>query len=418
MIPELIDLDDVALDPNNARSHDKGIPELIESLRTFGQVKPIVLWAANVCIAGNGTVVAAREMGLTELYAVRVPTDRDYDRARAFALADNRTAELSEWNLPQLEITRWELEANGWDVERFGFDALRPPPLPLLADPDDVPSTPAIAMTIPGQIYQLGRHRLICGDATDVTSYAALMPGELADALWTDPPYNVNYVGGTDDELTIAGDNQAAAAFDRFLRGFFSSSLAYTKPGGAIYVCHPDSNGHLFRRVMVEEGWLLKQCLIWAKNTFVLSRQDYHWQHEPILYGWKPGAAHTWHGPRTQATLLDDDLWDDGKGRTKKELLELLEEIRRASTIIREDKPARSTEHPTMKPVNLITRTLENNAGVQSIVLDPFAGSGSTLVACELLGADFRGIEIDPKYVDVAVTRWENLTGEKAARLA
>jgi DNA modification methylase len=163
---------------------------------------------------------------------------------------------------------------------------------------------------------------------------------------------------------------------------------------------------------MTEEGWLLKQCLVWVKNTFVLGRQDYHWQHEPILYGWRPGAAHTWHGPRTRATVLDDET---AFAKFKKEeLVEILEEMRATSSVVREDKPARSAEHPTMKPVRLIARTLENNVGVADIVLDPFAGSGSTMVACELLGASARLIESDPKYVDVVVARWENLTGERA----
>lgn len=415
MIPELIALDRLTLDPHNARDHANGVPEIAQSLLSFGQVKPIVLWGPdNVVMAGNGTVLAAREIGETELYAVRLPDDWDYDRARAFALADNRTAELSTWNLVELENTRWELDANGWDVQQFGFDQLRPPPVPLLAAPDDVPPTPAIPITQRGDVWQLGRHRITCGDATTGDAYHALMGDEKADAVWTDPPYNVGYIGKTDDRLTIAGDRQTDLIFERFLLDFYGCTWAYTKPGGAIYVCHSDTGGGVFRSAMTTQGWLLKEVLVWVKNHFVMSRQDYHWQHEPILYGWKAGGPHTWHGPRTRTTLLDDDIWDGGKGRTKKDLLAMLEEIRATSTVIREDRPARSTEHPTMKPVNLIARTLENNVGVQSLVLDPFTGSGSTLVACELLGADFRGIEIDPKYVDVAVTRWENLTGEKA----
>ena len=412
MKPESVDLDQLHPDPNNARSHEKGIPELKKSLETFGQIKPVVVWGENLVIAGNGTLEAARQIGWPSLFVVRVPEDWDYDQARAFALADNKTAELSEWNLPQLETTRWELEANGWDTDQFGFEQLREPPTPLLAKPDDVPPMPAIPTTKLGDVIELGRHRIICASATSIETYETLMGTERAQAIWTDPPYNVNYVGKTEDELMITGDNQSDVAFEDFLRRFFRFSLAFTKPGGAIYVCHSDKEGGVFRRTMIEEGWLLKQCLIWVKNHFVFSRQDYHSQHEPILYGWKPGAAHTWLGTRMRSTLLDDEV--DLAKLKKEELVEILAELRVGSDSIREDRPARSVDHPTMKPVKLITRTLENNVGHDDLVLDPFAGSGSTMVACEMLGATARLIEIDPKYVDVVIARYENLTGEKA----
>jgi DNA modification methylase len=352
---------------------------------------------------------AARTLGWTSLAIVRVPDDWDYDKARAFALADNRTDELSEWNISVLMEIQYELEANGWDMETFGFDALR---APLIADPDAVPSVPARAKAKLGQIIQMGQHRIICGDSTDPRTYQQLMGDDQADAVWTDPPYNVGYVGGTEDQLTIAGDRQEEMEFEAFLRRFFACAFTYTKKGGAIYVCHSDTGGGVFRRTFIAEGWMLKQCLVWVKNAFVLGRQDYHWQHEPILYGWKPGAAHTWIGPRTGATVLDDEVRLVKLKRD--EMLAMLTEMRNTSTVLREDKPSRSTEHPTMKPVRLITRTLENHVRPGDIVLDPFAGSGSTMVACEILGAGARLVEIDPHYVDVVVKRYEELTGKKA----
>jgi 16S rRNA G966 N2-methylase RsmD len=282
--PEQIDESELKLDPNNARSHEKGIPELTRSLEAFGQVKPLVVWGDNVVIAGNGTLTAARQMGKTKLWIVRVPEDWDYNKARAFALADNATGDLSTWSLPQLDSTRWELDAEGWDVSGFGFEPLRPPPTPLLAAPDDVPPLPAIPTTKLGDLIILGRHRLVCGDATTNKAYDRVLEDEFVDAVWTDPPYNVGYVGGTDDHLTIAGDRQSDAAFRAFLTAAFHEMWNHAKPGAAI----------------------------------------------------------------------------------------------------------------------------------DSIVLDPFAGSGSTLVACEMMGARARLIEVDPKYCDVVITRWENLTGEKA----
>ena len=239
--PEQIDESELKLDPNNARSHEKGIPELTRSLEAFGQVKPLVVWGDNVVIAGNGTLTAARQMGKTKLWIVRVPEDWDYNKARAFALADNATGDLSTWSLPQLDSTRWELDAEGWDVPGFGFEPLRPPPTPLLAAPDDVPPLPAIPTTKLGDLIILGRHRLVCGDATTNKAYDRVLEDEFVDAVWTDPPYNVGYVGGTDDHLTIAGDRQSDAAFRAFLTAAFHEMWNHAKPGAAIYVCHSDT---------------------------------------------------------------------------------------------------------------------------------------------------------------------------------
>lgn len=253
-------------------------------------------------------------------------------------------------------------------------------------DLEDVPKPPAVPVTTPGELIILGRHRLHCADATRPEAYGVLLDGEPADMVWTDPPYNVAYQGKTADALTIQNDAMDDAAFRAFLRAFFDTARAVTKPGGPIYVAHADSEGLNFRGAMQEGGWLLKQCLVWVKQAFVLGRQDYHWQHEPILYGWAPGAAHAWAGDRTQ------------------------------STVLRFDRPARNGDHPTMKPVGLVAACLKNSSHPGDLVLDPFGGSGTTLVAAEKTGRAARLLELDPRYCDVIVARWERITGRRAER--
>lgn len=253
-------------------------------------------------------------------------------------------------------------------------------------DLEDVPEPPVVPTTTPGELIILGRHRLHCADATRPEAYGVLLDGEPADMVWTDPPYNVAYQGKTADALTIQNDAMDNAAFRAFLLAFFDIARAVTKPGGPIYVAHADSEGLNFRGAMQEGGWLLKQCLVWVKQAFVLGRQDYHWQHEPILYGWAPGAAHAWAGDRTQ------------------------------STVLRFDRPARNGDHPTMKPVGLVAACLKNSSHPGDLVLDPFGGSGTTLIAAEKTGRAARLLELDPRYCDVIVARWERVTGRRAER--
>lgn len=235
-----------------------------------------------------------------------------------------------------------------------------------------------------GDLWRLGEHLLLCGDATKQEDVERLMKGCVADMVFTDPPYNVDYTGKTEDALKIENDKMDNDTFLQFLRDSFLNVCGATKEGGAIYVCHADSEGENFRKALSSSGWLFKQCIVWVKNTIVLGRQDYQWQHEPILYGWREGASHYWNGGRDQSTV-----WNI-------------------------DKPNRSGEHPTMKPIELCAKAIKNSSPRGGIVLDTFGGSGSTLIACEKIGRVCRTMELDPKYCDVIVHRWEQFTGEKA----
>jgi DNA modification methylase len=214
-----------------------------------------------------------------------------------------------------------------------------------------------------------------------------LMGEEKADMVWTDPPYNVAYEGKTKDALKIQNDEMSAESFYQFIYDAYSNMLMFTKPGGAIYVAHADSEGMNFRKALVDSGWLLKQCLIWVKQALVMGRQDYHWKHEPILYGWAPGASHNWYSDRKQTTVLEFD------------------------------RPSRNAEHPTMMPIELIEYCLTNSCAAKGLVLDLFGGSGSTLIACEKTGRKAALVELDPRYCDVIVARWEKYTGKKASLL-
>jgi DNA modification methylase len=411
---ETLKIESLRPDPENARAHDeKNLKAIAGSLQQFGQRKPIVITKDNVIVAGNGTVEAAKRLQWETIQAVRVPENWTVDQIKAFALADNRTAELATWNQSILEKQLLELDRAGIQIAEFGFEVPDIPLTDVLTYEDEAPATPEDPKTKIGDIWKLGNHRLVCGDALDHSVISKALDGEKADCVFTDPPYNVAYEGGTKDKLTIQNDDMSDAEFSEFLYKFYKAALDNTKEGGPIYVCHADGSGNAFRNSMLKSGWLLKQVLIWAKDSLVLSRQDYNWQHEPILYGWKPGAAHSWYGPFTNTTLLDTPMEELAKLK-KEELVDILTKGFETSTIIREKRPRRNDLHPTMKPIALVARLLKNSCLAGDRVLDPFAGSGSTLITCEQLGLKAAVVELDPKYCDVIVQRWENLTGLKA----
>ena len=407
-----ISIADLSLDPKNARKHSaRNLEAIAASLEKFGQRKPIVVHRG-VVLAGNGTLEAAKSLGWTEIDVAEVPEDWDNDTAKAYALADNRTAELAEWDESELAKQLLELDEKGWNIEELGFkqrEVEKPEPI----DQDDVPEAPAEPITKLGNIYQLGNHRLVCGDSTDPSTLSKALDGQLADCIFTDPPYNVAYQGGTKDKLTIQNDSMSEAEFENFLLSAYEAMYANVKEGGAIYVCHADGSSISFRAKFIESGFMLKQILIWVKDNFTLSRQDYNWQHEPIIYGWKPGSAHTWYGPYSDSTVQEFNEKDIAK-MTKEQLVSIIEKALQATTVVKVDRPRRNAEHPTMKPIELITRLVANSAKRGMKVLDPFGGSGSTLIAAEALGMSAALVELDPKYCDVIVTRWENLTGLKA----
>lgn len=412
---ETINITDVVTDPNNARRHnDKNLKAIIGSLTQFGQRKPIVVNKNNTVIAGNGTLEAAKQLGWPTIDIVRVPDTWTDDQIKAFALADNRSSELAQWDDSVLAQQLLELDDAGWDISELGFNQ-RQLPKPGEQIEDEIPTTPPNPTSKLGNIYRLGKHHVVCGDSLDPATLAKACNGEQADIIFTDPPYNVAYTGGTKDKLTIQNDQMSETQFHQFILNAYQAMYQNSKEGAPIYVCHAESSGQAFRQALGESGWMLKQVLIWVKDALVLSRQDYNWIHEPIIYGWKPGAAHPWHGPFNETTVLDK--LQDPRKMSKQELLTIVEQGLEHSTIIREPRPRRSVEHPTMKPINLIVRLLNNSATKNALVLDPFGGSGSTLIAAEQLGMRAAIVELDPKYVDVIVKRWENLTGETAELL-
>ena len=413
---ENLKISQLVFDPNNARLHDQKNLEAIQaSLEKFGQRKPIVVDKDGTIVAGNGTVEAALLMGWTEVAAVYIPEDWTADQIKAYAIADNRTAELAEWDQAVLEKQLEELEKNGFEVSSLGFEVPELPLADLEVKEDEVPELPDDPKSKLGQMWQLGDHVLRIGDGTNMLEVNLAMGSDTADMVLTDPPYNVNYTGGTDEQMTIQNDDMGDIQFKQFLKDSFEASLEVTKEGGPIYVFYADGSANSFRAAFTESGWSLRQTLIWVKDSLVLSRQDYNWIHEPILYGWKPGAAHMWYGDFTNTTVMDSKLNLEDMG--KEQLQELVQKLIDTSTVVREKRPRKSSLHPTMKPLELLSKLMKNSMKSGDLVFDPFAGSGSTLMAAEQLGLRSVSMEIDPRYADVIIERWENWTDKKAVLL-
>ena len=391
---------------NNAKIHgEEQIKQLRRSLREFGFVSPVLIDEDKNLIAGHGRVEAARAEGMTEVPYVLVSDLTDAQR-RAYIIADNRLAETGEWDAARLKFEMQELQAMEFDTDLTGFAMAEiislagdePESEPEAHEDDYDCSVPEKTTVREGDIYQLGRHRLMCGNATFSSDVQVLTGGAQVDLLLTDPLYNVALgMNETPEEAArrnrrtdgkiVVNDCMSNEQFLQFLCDAFSSAVIELKPGGTFYVWHSDSAGYWFRAAMDNVGLKVRQCLIWEKNSLIMGRQDYQWQHEPCLYGWKDGAAHAWYSDRKQ------------------------------STILRFDKPTRSKEHPTMKPVALIAYQISNSTKPGNSVLDPFGGSGTTLIACEQLGRTCYMMEIDPRYVQVIIDRWEKMTGEKAVLL-
>lgn len=387
---EKISVDKLIPYANNARTHsDEQVAQIAASIREFGFNNPVLIAEDDTIIAGHGRVMAARKLNLSEVPCLRLSHLTETQR-KAYILADNKLALNAGWenNLLSLELT--ELADSGFDITLTGFtqeeiDALTPVEVTEgLTDEDAVPEPPAEPITKPGDIWILGKHRLMCGDSTSIDALERLCNGQLVDMWLTDPPYNVAYEGKTKDALTIKNDAMEDSEFRQFLRDSYIAADAVMKPGAVFYIWHADSEGYNFRGAAYDSGWKVRQCLIWKKQTMVMGRQDYHWKHEPCLYGWKEGAGHLWAADRKQTTILEFD------------------------------RPSRNGEHPTMKPVALFEYQMLNNTKGGDIVLDSFGGSGTTLIAAEKNGRIARLMELDPKYCDVIVKRWEDFTGKKA----
>lgn len=373
---------------NNARTHsDEQIEKIAKSMKEFGFINPVLVDGNLNVIAGHGRILGAKKLGMKEVPCLFIENLTE-EQKRAYIIADNRLAEDAGWDKELLKIELEDLKNMNFDITLTGFELedfdFSMDETKVIEDEFDenVPEEPTSKK---GEIYKLGKHFLMCGDSTDINDVEKLMNGVKADMLLTDPPYNVDYEGGTG--LTIQNDNMDDETFREFLRVSFFNANSVMKEGAVFYIWHADSEGYNFRGACHDIGWKVRQCLIWCKNTLVMGRQDYHWKHEPCLYGWKEGASHLWASDRKQTTVLEFD------------------------------RPSVSKEHPTMKPVGLFDYLIKNNTKKDDIVLDLFAGSGTSIIACEQNGRIAYSMELDPKYVDVIISRWKKLTGQQAERI-
>lgn len=424
----MVSVDEVIPYERNARTHTPAqVAQIALSIKSWGFTNPLLIDEKGRLIAGHGRLEAARTLGMTEVPAVVVAGLNETQR-RALILADNKLALNAGWDADLLKSEIEALRIDGFDLGLTGFDAGEV--LDILGgtgngkDPDDAPPVPALAFSAVGDVWHLGAHRLVVGDSTSVDVYDALLGSEKVDVCWTDPPYNVAYEAAAG---TIKNDSMGDAAFGDFLMGAFSALYAAMKPGGAVYVAHADTEGLNFRRTFAMAGFKISGCLIWCKDSLVLGRSDYQWQHEPILYGWRPGSAHRWFGGRKLTTIqklgegspftqADDGSWVVRIGDRCMVIKGDIQVEEVVPSVINESRPKRNDVHPTMKPVALIERMLKNSARPGDLVLDPFGGSGSTLVAADRLGMSARLIELDPKYADVIIKRWQDYTGRRAKR--
>lgn len=401
-----VKIDSVKADERNARLHPAPNLEAIKhSLEHYGQRKPIVVnGETGIIEAGNGLWEAATSLGWDKIAVVKVADDAE--TATGYAIMDNQSALLADWNYPVLKDLLVGLDTGAFDMDLTGFDSQAIEDLMTqfhtpgegLTDDDAIPEqVETICKT--GDLWQLGSHRLLCGDATKKEDVERLMGGGKADMVFTDPPYGVSVNQGTKADLKarhrrtdgkiVQNDGLTGENLSEFLNIVFGNYYIILKEGGCIYVCHAEALGMdvIFRTAFAHSGFKPAEIIIWVKDQFAFGRQDYHWRHEPIIYGWKEGAGHYFLDDHTQ-----DTVWEYAR-------------------------PKRSESHPTMKPVSLCGKAIRNSSLLGEIVIDLFGGSGSTLIACEKLGRKCFMMEIDEHYCDVIIKRWEDYTGRKAEKL-
>lgn len=383
-------LDEVKPYENNPRINDNAVEAVAKSIKEFGFRQPIVVDSDGVIICGHTRWKAAKKLGL-EKVPVHVAKDLTPEQVKALRIADNKTSELSDWNYELLPLELSELQDMNFDLSLLGFDSSELEKLlngdalkDGLTDPDEVPETPEEPVSKRGDIYQLGNHRLMCGDSTKSDDVKGLMNGSLADLYLSDPPYNVAYEG--ENNMTIQNDDMNDSEFLKFLSDAFRNAVEVMKPGASFYLFHSDIEGLNFRSACKSAGLHLRECLVWVKDSLVLGRQDYHYRHEPILYGWKDGAAHNWYSDRKQTTILE---------------------------FVR---PKRSELHPTMKSVEMLVYLMKNSSKKGDTVADLFGGSGSTLIAAEQTGRKAYLMELDEKYCDVIRKRWAEFVHEEGCQ--
>ncbi len=376
----------------NARTHsEQQIAQIANSMSEFGFVNPILLGKDNIIIAGHGRLLAAKMLGLKTVPVIHLKHLNEVQR-RALVIADNKIAENAGWDETLLRQELTALDELDFDLDILGFDTSELEDFLLdaddvgLTDEDSAPEAPETPISVLGDIWICGDHKVLCGDSTQIDSYNNLLGEELADMVFTDPPYNVNYANSAKDKMRgtnrpIKNDN-LGDDFGAFLYDVCTNLMMTCK--GAMYICMSSSELHTLYEAFSNAGGKWSTFIIWAKNHFTMGRADYQRQYEPILYGWKESNKHFWCGDRSQS-----DVWFV-------------------------NKPIKNDLHPTMKPVELVERAIQNSSKTKDIVLDVFGGSGSTMIACEKTGRRSRLIELDPKYVDIIVKRWEEFTGKKA----
>lgn len=404
---------------NNPRHNETAVDAVASSIRDFGFNVPLVLDKDHIIITGHTRHQAALKLGLETVPCI-IADHLTPAQAKAFRLADNRVSELATWDEELLQAELQQLSEMGIDMGDFGFTEEELESLDDIAEdtPPEVDED-AEPITQPGDLYELGDHRLLCGDSTKAEDVARLTAGQDVDLLVTDPPYNVEYVGKTADALTIQNDSMNSADFYAFLRDAFAAGNTCLRKGAAVYIWYATAEHFNFHSAVDAVGWKYRQQLIWVKNTIVLGRSDYQWQHEPCIYASKPGATRYFTEARNESTVIEDR--PDIKGMSKADLQALCRELLNRQTIpttvLREAKPAASEIHPTMKPIKLFARLIINSSRRGDRVLDLFGGSGTTMMACEQLGRKAYLMELDPKYCDAIVARWEQQTGRKAKRI-
>jgi DNA modification methylase len=375
----------------NARTHShEQIAQIAASIVQFGFVNPILIGADGVIIAGHARLLAAKKLGMAKVPVITLTHLSEIQR-QALVIADNQLALNAGWDEAMLRRELTSLQAADFSMELMGFDdeeltriLAAEDSIAGIGDEDALPPLRDKAITLPGELWNLGVHKLLCGDARSLHDVDRLLGGQTADLIFTDPPFNCDYQGYTKDRLKIQGDCMTADEFRQFLCATFSSYRRIVKPGASIYLCHSSSWQREFQDALEAAGFAVRCQIIWAKQTFAWGFGRYKFQHEPIFYGHVAGQKDSWYGDKSQSTL-----WE-------------------------ENKPAANREHPTAKPVALVERALVNSSQPGDLVVDLFAGSGSTLIGCERRGRECRLMEIDPRYVDVIIHRWQQYTGKSA----
>ena len=368
---------------NNSRTHsDEQVSQIASSIKEFGFTNPVLIDAAGGIIAGHGRVMAAKKLNLTEIPCIVLDALTEAQK-KAYIIADNQLPLNAGWNLDTLRLEIESLGELDFDIDLLGFDddflngLLEEEPTEGLTDEDDVPEAPESPVSVLGDIWQLGDHRLMCGDSTSIDAVEKLMDGHKADMVFTDPPYGVDYEGIRNDDKDGLSD---------LLDQVFANYFANSKAGASIYVFHADRTSHIFRENF-NKYFHFSSMVIWVKNSLTLSQTDYQSQHEPCLYGWMNNGSHSWHADRKQTSV-----WRFDKEHVK--------------------------GHTTPKPVEMVSYGIKNSSKSGDLVLDLFGGSGSTLLACEKINRNAHLMELDEKYVDVIINRWQNFTGRLAIHTA